>query len=97
GPFHRTSTLKSRSAARTPACTDIKKRCDVALGTTPISFLVRCWQEPSVRSARHSTSKDRRLGNMAQAQYTLPHEDESSMADSRTPAGVGKAVGFSME
>src|SRR5258708_7963440 len=71
GPFHRTSTPKSRPASRTPACTDMKNRCDVALGTTPMSFLVRFWQDPVSRKASNNTIASLDLDCMTKAQYTL--------------------------
>src|SRR6202162_510353 len=61
---------KSRSAARTPACTDTKNRCEVALGTTAISFLVRCWQDASERAANSSTIRSSGLDDRTKAQYT---------------------------
>src|SRR5690242_4783982 len=69
GPFQRTSTPKSCSAARTPACTDMKNRCDVALGTTPINFLVRLWQD--ARTKRDSTSREVKIRDrITEAQYS---------------------------
>src|SRR5258708_37874380 len=71
GPFHRTSTPKSRSASRTPACTDMKNKCEVALGTTPMSFLVRFCQELASTRANSSATASHDLDCIANAQDTL--------------------------
>src|SRR5260370_24331432 len=85
GPFHKTSTPKSRPASLTPACTDMKNRCEVALGTTPMSFLVRFWQEGTRTRANNSAtpSLDLDLNCLTKAQYTLGMQAKHLVAAGR--------------
>src|ERR1700676_1717238 len=89
------STPKSRAASRAPAWIDMKNKWEVALGTTPMSLLVRFWQQDNAATAMSSRRIRRgRLDCMAQAQYTLRMKTNQQWLIVARPQGQAKESDF---
>src|ERR1035438_2917314 len=73
---------------------DMKNKCEVALGTTPMSFLVRFWQDDKTRAMSSRTTRTRNLDCMAQAQYTLRMKTNQQWLIAARPHGEVKESDF---
>jgi len=72
----------------------MKNKCEVALGTTPMSFLVRFWQEVANARANKSAMTNFDLDCMTNAQYTLGPELAVFDRDSRNGSKEDGADGI---